>query len=146
RAHLHCEPPRPRRWVAGSLTQLGGERRANSAVLEFLWCHPQTSTQPRANLAVPEFLWYHPQNLDSTAVLSALSPSIFNSDGNLPVTNSAIAAPIDAAMARPARVASRPRVRGAGGGSLTNSGSSERAGGCSLPSGSPLSASGLRAR
>jgi hypothetical protein len=78
-----------------------------------------------------------PANLDST--VSTLSPSILlNSDGNLPVTNSARAVPIDAAMTRPASAASRPRARGAGGRSLRNSGSSERGT-------SPL-ARGLRAR
>jgi hypothetical protein len=89
-------------------------------------------------------------NLDTTAVLSVLSPStLLNSDGNLPVMNSASAAPINAAMARPARTASRRRARGAGGGSLRNSGSSERGlrnGGCSPSSGRSPSASGLRAR
>jgi MFS family permease len=57
--------------------------------------------------------------LGTGAIGLALSPSIlFNSDGSLPVANSAIAAPTDAAMMRPPAAASRPRARGALGGSL----------------------------
>src|SRR5262249_59883529 len=89
-------------------------------------------------------------SLDATVVLSALRPSIlFSPDGSLPVANSAIAAPTDAAMMRPATVASRPTARGARGalgGALRNRGSSERGmPGSPSPSGHSLSAPALQA-
>src|SRR5262249_59438131 len=87
-------------------------------------------------------------SLDATVVLSALRPSIlFSPDGSLPVANSAIAAPTDAAMMRPATVASRPTARGARGalgGSFWKPGASERGlRGASSPSGQLLSARAL---